>query len=76
MLPFNPMTIIIVGVIAVLLFGERLPEMSKKIGKQLMELRRELDLDPERDPLGNLRYQVGDQLGRLIVLPFVLRHHD
>jgi len=40
MLPFNPMTMIIVGVIAVLLFGERLPEMSKKIGKQLMELRK------------------------------------
>lgn len=40
MLPFNPMTMIIVGVIAVLLFGERLPEMSKKIGKQFMELRK------------------------------------
>lgn len=31
---------LIVGVIAILLFGERLPEVARKIGKQLTEFRR------------------------------------
>jgi sec-independent protein translocase protein TatA len=31
---------VIVGVIAVLLFGERLPEVSKKVGKHLMDLKK------------------------------------
>lgn len=31
---------LIVGVLAILLFGERLPEVARKIGKQLTEFRR------------------------------------
>ena len=31
---------LIVGILAILLFGERLPEVARKIGKQLTEFRR------------------------------------
>ena len=40
MFDLNPGTMVIVGVIAVLLFGERLPEVSKKVGKHLMDLKK------------------------------------
>lgn len=40
MLDLNPGTMVIVGVIAVLLFGERLPEVSRTVGKHLMDLKK------------------------------------
>jgi len=45
MLPFalldlSPVTLLILGIIAVLLFGERLPEVAKKIGKGLADFQR------------------------------------
>jgi sec-independent protein translocase protein TatA len=36
----NPSTLLILGVLAVLLFGERLPEVARSIGKQFMELKK------------------------------------
>jgi sec-independent protein translocase protein TatA len=36
----NPVMLLILGVIAVLLFGERLPEVARSAGKGLMELKR------------------------------------
>ena len=36
----NPLTLLILAVLAVLLFGERLPEVARSIGKQFMELKK------------------------------------
>ncbi len=36
----NPVMMLILGVIAVLLFGERLPEVARSVGKGVMELKR------------------------------------
>ena len=36
----NPVMMLILGVIAVLLFGERLPEVARSVGKGLMELKK------------------------------------
>jgi sec-independent protein translocase protein TatA len=38
----GPADILIVSVVAVLLFGERLPEVAKKAGKQFMDLKRSI----------------------------------
>ena len=35
----NPVMILVLGAIAVLLFGERLPEVARSIGKGLMEVK-------------------------------------
>ena len=35
----NPVMMLILGALAVLLFGERLPEVAKSFGKQFMELK-------------------------------------
>lgn len=38
----SPGTMLIVGVLAVLLFGERLPEVGRKLGKNLMDFKRSI----------------------------------
>lgn len=38
----GPMEMLVVGVIAVLLFGSRLPEVGKSLGKSLMEFKKGL----------------------------------
>jgi sec-independent protein translocase protein TatA len=38
-LDFNPVMMLVLGAIAVMLFGERLPEVAKSIGKGLMEFK-------------------------------------
>ncbi len=41
-LSFNPFQMLIIGAIAVLLFGKRLPEVGRSVGKGLFELRKGL----------------------------------
>jgi sec-independent protein translocase protein TatA len=36
----NPFTLLILGVLAVLLFGERLPEVARSVGKGFMEFKK------------------------------------
>jgi sec-independent protein translocase protein TatA len=36
----NPVMLLVLGALAVLLFGERLPEVARSFGKGLMELRK------------------------------------
>lgn len=51
-MPFGmgPTEMIIVGVIAVLLFGKRLPEVGRSLGKSLMEFKKGLnDIKSEMD---------------------------
>ena len=38
----SPLSMLILGAIAVLIFGDRLPEVAKSVGKGLMEFKREL----------------------------------
>lgn len=40
LLEMSPVTLLILGIIAVLLFGERLPEVARKIGKGLTDFQR------------------------------------
>lgn len=35
----NPLMLLLLGALAVMLFGERLPEVAKSVGKQIMELK-------------------------------------
>ncbi len=35
----NPVTLLVLGAIAVMLFGERLPEVARSLGKGLMEIK-------------------------------------
>jgi sec-independent protein translocase protein TatA len=39
-LSFNPVQVIVIGVIAVLLFGKRLPEVGRSLGKHIAEFRK------------------------------------
>jgi sec-independent protein translocase protein TatA len=43
MLNLGPMEMMIVGIIAVLMFGKRLPEVGKSIGKGIVEFRKGLN---------------------------------
>lgn len=38
----NPGQMILIGAIAVLLFGERLPEVSRKVGKHIMDFKKNI----------------------------------
>jgi len=42
LLDFNPVTLMILGVLAILLFGDRLPEMARSLGKSWMEFKKGL----------------------------------
>ena len=35
----NPLMLLLLGALAVMLFGERLPEVARSVGKQIMELK-------------------------------------
>jgi sec-independent protein translocase protein TatA len=39
-LDLNPVTLMILGALAVLLFGDRLPEVARSVGKTLMEFKK------------------------------------
>ena len=47
----GPFEMMIIGIVALLLFGNRLPDVARNIGKSFSELRkgmREIDLDNDR----------------------------
>ena len=52
MFGLGPMEMLIVGVIAVLLFGNRLPEVGRSLGKGLVEFKKGIrgDEDPPDEP--------------------------
>ncbi len=39
----NPVTMMMIGVIALLLFGERLPEVGRSLGKKLMDFKKNVE---------------------------------
>ena len=62
MFGLGPMEMLIVGVIAVLLFGKRLPEVGRSLGKGLLEFKKEMhDIQNDVDTAVNSRSQVAYQ---------------
>jgi sec-independent protein translocase protein TatA len=56
MFGLGPMELMIVGVVAVLLFGKRLPEVGRSMGKSIVEFKKgmrdgEQDAGPEQQKL-------------------------
>lgn len=61
MFGLGPMEMVIVGVIAVLLFGSRLPSVARSLGKSMTEFKRGMnELHSEIDPSTPTRPQVRD----------------
>jgi sec-independent protein translocase protein TatA len=55
MFGLGPMEMVIVGVVAVLLFGSRLPSVARSLGKSMTEFKRGMndlhnDIDPSTPP--------------------------
>jgi len=57
MFGLGPMELMIVGVVAVLLFGKRLPEVGRSMGKSIVEFKKGMrdseeggDAEPEKLP--------------------------
>ena len=48
MFGLNPMELIIIGAVAVLLFGSRLPRVARSLGKSMTEFKKGLSLDRTR----------------------------
>ena len=55
--PFDPWHLVVLGVVALLLFGKRLPEVGRSLGKGISEFKKgltdvhtEIGKDPEPDP--------------------------
>ena len=55
MLDLNPVQMVILGAIAVLLFGERLPEVARSMGKQLVQYKRAIQGIREQVTSGDQR---------------------
>src|ERR1700730_8116875 len=54
MFGMGPMEMLIVGIIAVLLFGQRLPEVGRSLGKGLLEFKKGLkDIQEDMDKATN-----------------------
>lgn len=53
----NPVMLLFLGVVAVLLFGERLPEVARSFGKSFMELKR---------GVGNIREEMEDAINSAV----------
>ncbi|HEX4144285.1 MAG TPA: twin-arginine translocase TatA/TatE family subunit [Pirellulales bacterium] len=49
MFGLGPMEVMIVGVVAVLLFGNRLPEVGRSLGKGLIEFKKGMRDEPNDD---------------------------
>lgn len=58
MFGLGPLEILAIGVIAVMLYGKRLPEVGKTVGKSLAELRRQwATISRDLDVAGQLEEQ-------------------
>ena len=58
MFGLGPLEILAIGVIAVMLYGKRLPEVGKTVGKSLAELRRQwTTISRDLDVAGQLEEQ-------------------
>jgi sec-independent protein translocase protein TatA len=69
MFGLGPMEMLIVGVIAVLLFGNRLPEVGRSFGRSIMEFKKGMkDIQSEVDSAVNQPQH--PQISRAV------RHHD
>jgi len=60
MFGLGPLEIVVIGAIAVMLYGKRLPEVGRSVGQSLGELRkqfttlqREMDISSHLDPTAN-----------------------
>lgn len=40
--PFDPMHLLVIGIVALLLFGKRLPEVGRSLGRGIMEFKKGL----------------------------------
>jgi sec-independent protein translocase protein TatA len=66
-LPIGPMEVAIIGILAVLLFGRKLPEMGRYMGKSIVEFRKgmkglEDDLDSAPAGTGSARETVPEPM--------------
>ncbi len=47
---FGPLEIAVIGVVAVLIFGKRIPEVARSMGRGITEFKRGIKEDPEDAP--------------------------
>jgi Sec-independent protein translocase protein TatA len=67
MFGLGPLEILAIGVIAVMLYGKRLPEVGKTVGKSLAELRRQwATISRDLDVAGQLDERGPGSAGRAI----------
>lgn len=76
--PFDPLHLLIIGVVALLLFGKRLPEVGRSLGRGISEFRKglrevtdEVQRDEDRAPPQKLTPPPADSqtLGRNVAAP-------
>jgi sec-independent protein translocase protein TatA len=63
----NPVMLLFLGVVAVLLFGERLPEVARSFGKSFMELKR---------GVGNIREEMEDAINSAASTTTAAPHYE
>jgi sec-independent protein translocase protein TatA len=69
--PFDPMHLLVIGLIALLLFGKRLPEVGRSLGRGIMEFKKglrdvqeELNRDEKEPPRRQLKDPEDDPAAR------------
>lgn len=70
--PFDPWHLLVLGVVALLLFGKRLPEVGRSLGKGISEFKKglsdvhtEIGKDSEPDPPQDKLQPPSDQVAKL-----------